>query len=94
MTCVAPNACVRLLLGALLLAGGACRSSTLPSAMSDEEFRALVESLSEPAGAFTLSDNLVSNEPRFAENVARVRAELESYRPFELIEQAVVGAGA
>jgi hypothetical protein len=59
--------CVRLLLGVLLLAGAACRS-TLPPAMSDEEFRALVESLSEPAGAFTLSDNLVSNERRFAEN--------------------------
>jgi hypothetical protein len=68
MTGVAPHACVRFLLGAVLVAAAACRPSTLPRTMSDEEFRALVESLSEPAGAFTLSDNLVSNEPRFAEN--------------------------
>ena len=35
--------------------------------MSDADFWALSESLSEPAGVFAISDNLVSNEPRFAE---------------------------
>jgi hypothetical protein len=58
----------RTLLCALVLAAAACRPSTLPPAMSDREFWALAETLSEPAGAFPLSDNLVSNEPRFAEN--------------------------
>ena len=32
-----------------------------------------MESLSEPAGAFDVSDNLVSNEPYFVENVRRLR---------------------
>jgi len=53
----------------LALAGAACGRSTLPAAMSDAGFRALGESLSEPAGIFAISDNLVSNEPRIAENV-------------------------
>jgi hypothetical protein len=51
-----------------VLLTAACRSSTLPPAMSDAEFWRLSESLSEPAGTFAISDNLVSNEPRFAEN--------------------------
>jgi len=58
----------RSLVCALVLAAAACRPSTLPPALSDREFWALSESLSEPPGAFPLSDNLVSNEPRFAEN--------------------------
>ena len=33
----------------------------------------MIESLSEPAGTFSLSDNFVSNEPRFAENVRWLR---------------------
>ena len=57
-----------LVCAAVLLAAVACRSSTLPRAMSDGEFRALVETLSEPDGMFALSDNFVSNEPRVAEN--------------------------
>ena len=41
---------------------GACRRSTLPAALSDAAFRDLMASLAEPAGSFTHSDNLVSNE--------------------------------
>jgi hypothetical protein len=41
----------------------------LPAALSDREFWGLTESLSEPPGKFTLSDNFVSNEPHFAESV-------------------------
>jgi hypothetical protein len=52
---------------------GCFRRSTVPSSMSDQEFWSLIEALSEPAGTFTLSDNFVSNEPRFAENVRRLR---------------------
>jgi hypothetical protein len=44
-----------------------------PSALSDRELWTLVETLSEPAGAFTLSDNVVSNEPRYAESVRWLR---------------------
>lgn len=51
-----------------------CQRSTLPATLSDAEFRVLLETLSEPAGTFDLSDNLVSNEPRFAENVRWLRA--------------------
>jgi hypothetical protein len=53
----------------MLVAAAACRPSTLPRAMSDAEFWSLTEALSEPAGVYAISDNLVSNEPRFAENV-------------------------
>jgi hypothetical protein len=57
----------------VVLSGAACfRRSTLPLALSDQEFWSLSESLSEPAGAFTLSDNLLSNEPHLAENVRRL----------------------
>jgi hypothetical protein len=63
-----------LALVAALAVAVACRSSALPRALGDDEFWSLVESLSEPAGAFGISDNLVSNEPRFAENARFVRA--------------------
>lgn len=56
----------------LALAGTACRRSTLPLELSDRDFWALIESLSEPAGTFSLSDNLVSNEPGVAENVRKL----------------------
>jgi hypothetical protein len=56
------------------VSGAACRRQTmLPVAMSDQEFWGLIETLSEPPGTFTLSDNLVSNEPHVAENVRRLR---------------------
>ena len=61
-----------LLCGVVLCAAGCARRSTLPAALSDREFWSLSEALSEPAGAFPLSDNLLSNEPRLAENVRRL----------------------
>jgi hypothetical protein len=52
------------------IVSGACgRRSRMPYALADRDFWGLIESLSEPAGTFTLSDNIVSNEPRFAEAV-------------------------
>ena len=57
----------------VVLSGIACsRRSTLPAALSDREFWSLSEALSEPAGTFSLSDNLLSNEPHVAENVRRL----------------------
>jgi hypothetical protein len=56
---------------ALVMSGG-CRRSTLPPSLSDRELWDLTTALSEPAGAFTISDNLVSNEPHFAEAVRRL----------------------
>ena len=57
---------VTLLLAGSLATHAACRSpfhrSTLPAQLSDEEFWKLASDLSEPAGAFPHSDNLVSNE--------------------------------
>jgi hypothetical protein len=64
---------IRTFLCLLALAAAACRPSTLPPAMSDPEFWALSESLSEPAGTFAISDNFVSNEARFAENARRLQ---------------------
>jgi hypothetical protein len=52
---------------------GCFRRSTLPAGLSDQDFWRLIESLSEPAGTFTLSDNLVSNEPHVAENARWLR---------------------
>jgi hypothetical protein len=58
----------------VVLSGTACfRRSKLPVALSDQEFWRLIQALSEPAGTFSLSDNFVSNEPHFAENVRRLR---------------------
>ena len=48
------------------------RHSRLPAVLSDKEYWELIDSLSEPAGAFSLSDNLVSNEPGLAENVRKL----------------------
>src|SRR5262245_60435992 len=59
---------MKALLPCILLAAAACSSSTLPRAMSDAEYGSPVESLSEPGGIYAISDNLVSNEARFAEN--------------------------
>jgi hypothetical protein len=42
--------------------------------MNDQEFWDLIDAFSEPAGTFTVSDNFVSNEPRFAENVRWLRS--------------------
>lgn len=51
-----------------LLTTACFRRSTLPVALSDKDYWGLIEALSEPAGTFDLSDNLVSNEPGVAEN--------------------------
>ena len=56
----------------LLLTTG-CGRSALPPALSDSDFWTLIETVSEPAGTFDLSENLVSNEPMFVENVRRLR---------------------
>jgi hypothetical protein len=58
----------RLFACAFVLLIAACRPPS-PPALSDAEFWALTESLSEPAGTFAISENLVSNEARFAENI-------------------------
>jgi hypothetical protein len=48
----------------------ACRSGgDLPERLSDEEFASLSASLSEPAGAFAHSENLVSNELHFPRTI-------------------------
>ena len=50
-----------------------CTGSRLPPSLSDADFWKLIETLSEPAGKFDLSENLVSNEPLFVENVRHLR---------------------
>ena len=62
-----------LLLSGVLLSTSACQRSTLPPALTDNEFWSLSEVLSEPPGSFSVSDNIVSNEPLFAESVRRLR---------------------
>jgi hypothetical protein len=56
-----------------MLAFGACHRSTVSGRMSDQEFWRLSEAISEPAGTFSLSDNLVSNEPHMAETIRWLR---------------------
>lgn len=57
-----------------VLSSPACfKRSTVPAGISDQEFWHLIETLSEPAGTFSLSDNLVSNEPHVAENARWLR---------------------
>jgi hypothetical protein len=63
---------VALVLCWITVSATACRRSTLPVALSDKDYWALIEALSEPAGTFDLSDNLVSNEPDLAENVRKL----------------------
>ena len=53
--------------------GSDSRRGTLPTRLTDEEFWRLSTSFSEPAGAFTHSDNLVSNEICFAHAIRRLR---------------------
>lgn len=62
-------------LGAVLLSNTGCAGrSTLPDALNDREFASLIDALSEPsAGTFSLSDNLVSNELQFVENLRWLR---------------------
>jgi hypothetical protein len=68
-------------LSALLLSSPvpqtACQSSfrvsTLPTTLSDQQFWSLSSGLSEPAGAFAHSDNLVSNETNFVHVIRGIR---------------------
>jgi len=58
----------------IVLSSAACGPrSSLPRGLGNQDFWSLIGTLSEPAGAFTLSDNLVSNEPHVAENARRLR---------------------
>src|SRR5687768_15316784 len=53
--------------------GSVFRRSTLPANLTDQEFWRLSTELSEPPGAFTHSDNLVSNETYFVHTIRRLR---------------------
>src|SRR5918994_5692084 len=67
-----------LLLSSSALAQGACgraSRSTLPPALSDEDFWRVSADFSEAAGTFTHSDNLVSNETQFVHLIRRLRPE-------------------
>ena len=56
-----------------IVASAACGPrSTLSHTLGDQDFWRLIETLSEPPGSFTISDNLVSNEPHVAENARRL----------------------
>ena len=61
------------MLSSVLLSLPACQRSTLPPALTNNEFWSLSEALSEPTGSFSVSDNIVSNELLFAESVRRLR---------------------
>ncbi len=58
------------LLVLVALACGCVRQTTLPASLGDDAFWQLSTRLSEPAGTFTHSENLVSNELHFV-NLAR-----------------------
>ena len=64
--------CAAVVAGGVLLTGCALFAPSTPPPLSDQEFGALIDTLSEPPGAFTISDNLVSNEPHVAENARRL----------------------
>src|SRR4029077_7987952 len=61
------------ILCAAVLAGAGCHRSTIGRSIGDRDYWNLVETISEPPGSFTVSDNFVSNEPRVAENVRWLR---------------------
>jgi hypothetical protein len=52
----------------------ACGGASVPVRLSDQEFWRLTTELSEPAGSFTHSDNLVSNEALFADTMRTLRS--------------------
>src|SRR5215213_4569606 len=62
---------------AIVAAGASCawraQSGTLPERLSDDAFWRLSTALSEPAGSFTHSENLVSNELFFVHAVRQLR---------------------
>ena len=63
------------IVAALLLLGGCAQPRDFSALMplSDDEFWHLATMLSEPAGTFDLSDNLVSNERQYAQLAGRIR---------------------
>ena len=72
----AQPAIIALCLGAILAGlgcGASGRVAALPGELGSEEFWRLSASLSEPAGSFAHSDNLVSNEVLFAHIVRLLR---------------------
>ena len=73
------SALLAVALCSVTLVGAACRRSTIPAALNDHEFWSLIEALSEPAGTFTHSANLVSNEPHFPEVVRRLTPSRGAY---------------
>ncbi len=74
-TCDVRAARLFIVVCAIVLATTACwRRSTLPHALSDAEFSHLIDTLSEPPGVFALSDNIVSNEPHYADTIQWMRA--------------------
>ena len=70
-----PAAGVSPLVLLLCVLSAACEPSTVPAEINDREFWTLVDSLSEAPGTFSISENLVSNEPHFAESVRVLRPE-------------------
>jgi hypothetical protein len=64
-------------LAASLIGQAGCQSNragTLPTSLTDEAFWRLSTGISEPAGAFELSDNLVSNETQIALTIGMLRS--------------------
>lgn len=59
--------------GCLCIALTACGRSALPAGLSDRDWWALSEHLSEPHQDFRVSDNLLSNEAGYAERVRWLR---------------------
>jgi hypothetical protein len=68
------SAWLAVVLCSAVLTGSACQRSRLPASLSDQELWSLIGTVSEPAGTFTLSDNVVSNEPHFADTIRRLQA--------------------
>ena len=70
------TALATLALACALAAQPACRSnrSTLPAQLTDEEFWRLAADLSDPAGEFPHSDNLVSNETQYVHTMQSLGA--------------------
>lgn len=70
---------VALAVAVALVGLAACGRATVPSELPDVEFRRLAAELSEPAGTFTHSDNLVSNESLFADTMRTLRSRGGAY---------------
>ena len=67
-----PPVLVALIAWTAALAACSFRGAALPERLSDQEYWRLATDLSEPAGQFTHSDNLVSNEALYAHTIRRL----------------------